>query len=293
MNKEFANNKIQIIQNFESNTALLSGNSMGIYFKFDSESNLKIYFKPLNEVFKPDVFANNGVLLNFERELIDEDDVEYALDVFSLFNKYPQFELTERLKVEQIKKVFQLLKDEFYSSEMSYIMLKTLLKVLLLHLIRYQNQSFLEQDLNQKRVFQFLELMETHFLEHTNADFYADEIGISMKRLNQILKEKLNLTAKQIIQQRQITEAKRSLVRSEITTKELAFKLGFDSISSFSRFFKKHIGVSPSVFRQQQFMISLILALILCLKNSSGLLRSYLNYLVARIEKKGSLLLDK
>lgn len=251
MNKEFANKKIQIIQNFESNTELLSGNSMGIYFKFDSESNLKIYFKPLNEVFKPDVFANNGVLLNFERELIDEDDVEYALDVFSLFNKYPQFELTERLKVEQIKKVFQLLKDEFYSSEMSYIMLKTLLKVLLLHLIRYQNQSFLEQDLNQKRVFQFLELMETHFLEHTNADFYADEIGISMKRLNQILKEKLNLTAKQIIQQRQITEAKRSLVRSEITTKELAFKLGFDSISSFSRFFKKHIGVSPSVFRQQ------------------------------------------
>lgn len=251
MNKEFANKKIQIIQNFESNTALLSGNSMGIYFKFDSESNLKIYFKPLNEVFKPDVFANNGVLLNFERELIDEDDVEYALDVFSLFNKYPQFELTERLKVEQIKKVFQLLKDELYSSEMSYIMLKTLLKVLLLHLIRYQNQSFLEQDLNQKRVFQFLELMETHFLEHTNADFYADEIGISMKRLNQILKEKLNLTAKQIIQQRQITEAKRSLVRSEITTKELAFKLGFDSISSFSRFFKKHIGVSPSVFRQQ------------------------------------------
>ncbi len=251
MNKEFANKKIQIIQNFESNTELFSGNSMGIYFKFDSESNLKIYFKPLNEVFKPDVFTNNGVLLNFERELIDEDDVEYALDVFSLFNKYPQFELTERLKVEQIKKVFQLLKDEFYSSEMSYIMLKTLLKVLLLHLIRYQNQSFLEQDLNQKRVFQFLELMETHFLEHTNADFYADEIGISMKRLNQILKEKLNLTAKQIIQQRQITEAKRSLVRSEITTKELAFKLGFDSISSFSRFFKKHIGVSPSVFRQQ------------------------------------------
>ncbi|MFD0835289.1 helix-turn-helix domain-containing protein [Mariniflexile aquimaris] len=251
MNKEFANKKIQIIQNFESNTALLSGNSMGIYFKFISESNLKIYFKPLNEVFKPDVFTNNGVLLNFERELIDEDDVEYALDVFSLFNKYPQFELTERLKVEQIKKVFQLLKDELYSSEMSYIMLKTLLKVLLLHLIRYQNQSFLEQDLNQKRVFQFLELMETHYLEHTNADFYADEIGISMKRLNQILKEKLNLTAKQIIQQRQITEAKRSLVRSEITTKELAFKLGFDSISSFSRFFKKHIGVSPSVFRQQ------------------------------------------
>jgi len=96
----------------------------------------------------------------------------------------------------------------------------------------------------------FLELMEIHFLEKTNTSFYADKIGISSKRLNQILKEKLNLRAKQIIQQRQITEAKRRLVRSEITIKELAFILGFDSMSSFSRFFKKHIGVSPSVFRQ-------------------------------------------
>ncbi|EDM43990.1 hypothetical protein SCB49_10382 [unidentified eubacterium SCB49] len=249
MNKELVNKKIQIIQNFDCNSKLLSGNSMGIYFKFHSEKNLTIYFKPLNEVFNADVFTHQGILLNFERELIDEDDVEYALDVFSLFNKYPKFELTERLKVAQVQNVFQLLKDEFYSNELSYIMLKTLLKVLLLHLIRFQNHSFLEQDLSQKRVFQFLELMEIHFLEHTNASFYADEIGISMKRLNQILKEKLNLTAKQIIQQRQITEAKRILVRSDITTKELAFKLGFDSISSFSRFFKKHVGDSPSAFR--------------------------------------------
>lgn len=38
--------------------------------------------------------------------------------------------------------------------------------------------------------------MEIHFLEKTNTSFYADEIGISSKRLNQILKEKLNLRAK-------------------------------------------------------------------------------------------------
>ena len=131
-------------------------------------------------------------------------------------------------------------------------MLKTLLKVLLLHLIRYQNDGFLEQDLNQKRVFQFLELMETHFLNETNPKFYAHEIGIGLKRLNQILKEKLNLTAKQVIQQRQITEAKRKLVRSEVSTKELAFELGFGSLSSFSRFFKKKVGVNPSVYKRQK-----------------------------------------
>ncbi|WP_291965298.1 helix-turn-helix domain-containing protein [Maribacter sp.] len=86
----------------------------------------------------------------------------------------------------------------------------------------------------------------------SNAEYYANQLGISAKRLNQVLQEKLNPTAKQVIQQRQITEAKRKLIRSEITTKELAFDLGFESISSFFRFFKRNVGVSPTAFKAQQ-----------------------------------------
>ncbi len=251
MHKNNWKNKIQINTAFKSNSQLLSENSMGIYFEFNSQSTLNVHFKPLNEVFKVDVFnVEEGVLINFERDLIDEDDIEYALDVMSLFNKYPQLYILEEKKATQIKQLIGFVKEEFTSKEGSYIMIKTLLKVLLLHLIRYQNNGFLEQELNQKRVFQFLELMETNFLKETNPIFYSNTLGISTKRLNQILKEKLNATAKQIIQQRQITEAKRKLIRGEITTKEIAFDLGFDSMSSFSRFFKKNVGVSPSDFKK-------------------------------------------
>ena len=231
---------------------MLSDNSLGIYFERTSTGSLLVHFKPLNETFDASVFnENSGVLINFERELIDEDDIEYALDVLSLFNKYPQFQLTEPVEIKLIQQLIALLRGEFQNPAASYIMFKTLLKALLLHLIRFQNNDFLKQDLNQKRVFQFLELMEANFLSETTTEFYAGEIGISSKRLNQILSEKLKLTAKQIIQQRQLTEAKRQLVKGEITTKELAFLLNFDSISSFSRFFKKNVGVSPSVFKEQ------------------------------------------
>ncbi|WP_047247473.1 helix-turn-helix domain-containing protein [Maribacter thermophilus] len=244
--------KILILENFESNDELLSGNSMGIYVERNAENGLLVHFKPLNEVFKNEVFNDNpGTLLNFERDLIDEDDVEYALDVMFLFNRYPQFHLRKNDEVRQLHKLLDLLKEEFYSDSASYVMLKTLLKVLLLHLIRYQNDGFLQQDLQQKRVFRFLELMETHFLQQTNAAFYARELGVSVKRLNQILKEKLQMTAKQVIRQRQITEAKRRLVKSDISVKELAFELGFDSMSSFSRFFKKNVGVNPSIFKDK------------------------------------------
>ena len=252
MHKQDWNSKIQITDTLERSTKMLSDNSMGIYFEYHSETTLIVHFKPLNESFQSEVFTENkGVLINFERDLIEEDDVEYALDIFSLFNKFPKFYITESSQLEQLYKLIDFLKAELQNEKASYVMFKSLLKVLLLHLIRFQNDEFLEQDLNQKRVFQFLELMETTFLKETNAEYYASEIGISSKRLNQILKEKLNLTAKQIIQQRQITESKRALVKGEHTTKELAYRLGFDSISSFSRFFKKNVGVSPSEFKNR------------------------------------------
>ncbi|WP_306456228.1 helix-turn-helix domain-containing protein [Winogradskyella undariae] len=53
------------------------------------------------------------------------------------------------------------------------------------------------------------------------------------------------------MQQRQITEVKGRLIKSEISTKELVFDLGFSSMSSFSRFFKQYAGVSPSGFKKQ------------------------------------------
>lgn len=252
MNKPHWNTKIQIIEKIDDSPKMLSANSMGIYFECHSETLLIVHFKPLNEDFKCKVFHDNiGVLINFERDLINEDDIEYALDVLSIFNKYPQFHIREIHQINKIQQLVSLVKDEFFNEEASYVILKTLLKLLLLHLIRFQNDELLEQDLKQKRVFQFLELMETTFIKETNTDYYAKQIGISSKRLNQILKEKLNLTAKQIIQQRQITESKRVLVKGDITTKELAYYLGFDSLSSFSRFFKKKTGISPSDFKTQ------------------------------------------
>ncbi|MFB9054756.1 helix-turn-helix domain-containing protein [Formosa undariae] len=242
--------KIKIVEGANEINELLSGNAFGIYFNFVNSESVVVSFKPLNDVFPDGVFGlNEGVLFNFERELIEEDDIEYALDIMSLFNNSKQFTITEGKKTSQIRIVIGMITEEYRSKTASFIMLKTMLKVLLLQLIRFQNTTFSNQDLNQKRVFEFLKLMETSFLKETKTEYYAIELGISEKRLNQILKEKLEVTAKQIIQQRQITEAKRRLVKSEITIKELAFVLGFDSMSSFSRFFKKFTAVNPSTYR--------------------------------------------
>ncbi|UMB53303.1 hypothetical protein MKD41_13300 [Lutibacter sp. A64] len=136
MRQENWKNKIQIIRNIECDDLRTLGNSMGIYFEKNFEKHLIVYFKPLNEDFDKSVFGTNkGTLINFERDLIDEDDIEYALDVMSLFNKYPKFVLSEESEIQQIQHLIKLLNNEFCNDSVSYIMLKTLLKVLLLHLI--------------------------------------------------------------------------------------------------------------------------------------------------------------
>ncbi|MFP7654437.1 helix-turn-helix domain-containing protein [Chryseobacterium proteolyticum] len=52
-----------------------------------------------------------------------------------------------------------------------------------------------------------------------------------------------------MIAQRLLLEAKRELSFGALTVKEVAFRLGFNDSSYFSRFFKKHSGYSPEQFK--------------------------------------------
>jgi AraC-like DNA-binding protein len=94
-------------------------------------------------------------------------------------------------------------------------------------------------------------LLESNYLQVRNTDFYAGKLGISSKRLNQILKDKLDKTGTQLIHDRIILESKRLIIHSESTIKEIAYDLGFSDRPYFSRFFKKQTGQTPDEFQKQ------------------------------------------
>jgi AraC-like DNA-binding protein len=126
-----------------------------------------------------------------------------------------------------------------------------MLKVFLLKLIRIKEHVFTSHDLNQKRVYEFMMLLEENYWQERNADYYAGVLGISTKRLNQVLKEKLDKTGMQLIHDRIILEAKRQIIHSENSLKEIAYELGFTDRPYFSRFFKKQTGKTPEEFQRQ------------------------------------------
>jgi len=212
-----------------------------------------IYLIPPYRVHQLNKAGKNGVLISFKQDLLEGDLKEFLLDVFRMFNIQGEFSCMQ-VNEETSKglvDVYQLLEEEYKKETINLIMLKALLKVFLLKLIQLKEQHFTLQDINEKRVYEFMLLLEDNYQEKRNADFYAGKLSISAKRLNQILKEKLNKTGVQIIHDRLIQEAKRQIIHSENTIREIAYNLDFKDHSYFSRFFKIHAGQTPQEFQNK------------------------------------------
>jgi AraC-like DNA-binding protein len=96
----------------------------------------------------------------------------------------------------------------------------------------------------------FLELLETHISTHKQVSHYAGMLNLSTYQLNAITKETLGKTCSQLIDDSLILEAKRYLLATSDQVNQIAYQLGYEDISYFIRFFKKHTRYSPEAFRQ-------------------------------------------
>lgn len=84
--------------------------------------------------------------------------------------------------------------------------------------------------------------------KHLPAQHYADQLALTVKQLNTVLRKVLNKTASQAIQDATVSKAKGLLLQSNKTISEVAYDLGFEELSNFSRLFKRVTGQSPKRF---------------------------------------------
>lgn len=76
-------------------------------------------------------------------------------------------------------------------------------------------------------------------------------LSLSPIQLNKMVKMITGKNASDLIISRIMLEAKRLIAYTELSNKEIAFKLNYEDPSYFSRMFRKKMGVSPSAFREQ------------------------------------------
>lgn len=81
---------------------------------------------------------------------------------------------------------------------------------------------------------------------------YAKELQITPTHLNRICRMMVDKSASQVVQEYVILEAKRYLSYSTHTISEVGYYLNFADPGYFCRYFKKHVGVSPKVYRKNK-----------------------------------------
>lgn len=109
-----------------------------------------------------------------------------------------------------------------------------------------------DEDPSAARTLQrFRQLLEVNFRNRWPIARYAETLGMSSDRLHDICQRKLGKPPRQLVQERQMHEARLMLERTTLTLEQIAGALGFCDSAQFSRFFATRAGLPPGRYRKE------------------------------------------
>lgn len=96
-------------------------------------------------------------------------------------------------------------------------------------------------------------IMDCSFAERSELKERLSALGITKHHLTELFEKRFDISPEQYIAQKRFQRAKELLDDGERVT-DTAFAVGMESIASFTTFFKKQAGVSPSEYALQQIL---------------------------------------
>ena len=201
----------------------------------------------------------SGTMLYYNRDFycVEIHDKEVACDGILFHNVYDvPVVLMDKKASADLQNNLQQIKNEIELDDTSIEeMLRILLKQIIIKCTRLWKQEHHvagEQSRPEVEFSRtFSQLVEWHYTQHHTVAEYASLLNITAKALNKRITRYSNTTPNDIIKNRIVLEAKRLLVHTQLSIKEIAYKLGYDDISYFTRLFTKQAGVPPQSFRLQ------------------------------------------
>ncbi|MDW5290102.1 helix-turn-helix transcriptional regulator [Formosa sp. PL04] len=201
-----------------------------------------------------------GFVMTFSNQFLVENAIPLSfINSLNLFQNYGQTPpLLPSLKqfntIENYSnQIFNLFSSDVKMKDLS---IGAFLKLLLIECNNICAINPIESDVDttgDNLIRNFKSLVDDNYKKEHSTSYYATRLHISPDHLNRTVKTKIGKTAKEYIQSRILTEAKRLLYFTELSNKEIGYDLGYNEPANFSAFFKKCTQVSPSNFKKNEY----------------------------------------
>jgi AraC-like DNA-binding protein len=202
---------------------------------------------------------SNGYVMTFGQEFLASSNIPdgflKGMEFFIGFGESPPLQLYNK-EVEKLKAYCEEMVD-LYSNNINYKQ-QAIGSLLQLFLIRCDNLCTLDKDNSHAMHFRqtlfsdFRQKVDEEYKLQHGINFYAEKLYVSADHLTRVIKSITGKSAKEFIQDRIITEAKRELYFTDKSSKEIGYELGFTEPAHFSSFFKNCTGSTPGQFRQKK-----------------------------------------
>lgn len=153
---------------------------------------------------------------------------------------------------EYISTLLNAFKNEYDNKfPLKSIHMKNILSILLISLLRLTDSVKSNQNLSGY-ISSALNYINLNFSNNPTLSDVAKFININPSYFSTIFKQEMKKTYSEYLADIKISYAKKLLKTSNLTVIEICNDCGFNSISNFSRAFHKHVGCSPSEYRNLQ-----------------------------------------
>ncbi|MBP9956463.1 4-hydroxyphenylacetate catabolism regulatory protein HpaA [Geopseudomonas guangdongensis] len=159
-------------------------------------------------------------------------------------------------EVEHLDRLFAMLADEFGQQlPARNASLQALTQLIFIALLRLSAEPVKNQHVrhdNLQIFHRFNALIEDRYREHWPLSRYAEAMGVTEARLNDICRRIADLPSKRLVHERLMQEARRLLLFTAGSVNEIGYQLGFKDPAYFTRFFSREAGMTPSEYRLRE-----------------------------------------
>jgi AraC-like DNA-binding protein len=203
-----------------------------------------------------DDFDGMGVFISYTLLQDILCDVHNMSDLFLLTHNYPVFELHSD-ETSALRGYFNSIgrhivrENHRHRLEVARLTLLTMIYDMSEAIDRTISEGLKdERQSRSERIFvEFIQRVRTHFKQHRQVQWYAEQMGITPKYLSEVVSSSSRRTPNEWIDKFVTAEMRNQLRHTDKRISDIAVEMGFTTQSFFGKYFKENVGVSPTDYR--------------------------------------------